>query len=98
MRNKSGATPLHNAALGGNAEVVKLLLDHGAQMDARDQESGATPLAYAASLGRAEVVDLLLARGADAVIKNTRGQTPLELAEENNQKEISELLRRHAAR
>ncbi len=95
VRNKSGATPLHTAALGGDAEVVKLLLDHGAEINARDQESGATPLSYAASLGRAEVVDLLLTRGADATLKNTRGQTPLDLAEQNDQKEISELIRRH---
>jgi ankyrin repeat protein len=89
---------LHTAALGGDAEVVKLLLDHGAEINARDQESGATPLAYAASLGRAEVVELLLDRGADAALKNIRGQTALELAEENNQKEITELLRRHIDR
>jgi ankyrin repeat protein len=74
------------------------LLDHGAEINARDQESGATPLAYAASLGRAEVVELLLDRGADAALKNIRGQTALELAEENNQKEITELLRRHIDR
>jgi ankyrin repeat protein len=47
-------------------------------------------------LGKAEVVELLLARGADAGIKNTRGQTPLDVAETNNQKEIIDLLRRHA--
>jgi ankyrin repeat protein len=93
VRNKSGATPLHTAALGGDSEVVKLLLDHGAEINARDQESGATPLSYAASLGRGEVVELLLARGADLTLRNTRGQTPLDLAEENNQKEISDLLR-----
>jgi ankyrin repeat protein len=78
--------------LGGSAGVVKLLLDHGAEIDARDRESGATPLFYAASWGRAEVVDLLLARGADCTLKNTRGQTPLEAAQENSQKEAADLI------
>ena len=42
----------HDAALGGNRAVVQLLLDHGAEVNARDEESGATPLYYAASWGR----------------------------------------------
>jgi ankyrin repeat protein len=42
-----------------------------------------------------EVVDLLLDRGADPSIKNNRGQTPLEAAESNDQKEAAASLRRH---
>jgi ankyrin repeat protein len=78
--------------------VVKLLLDHGAEINARDQESSATPLSYAASLGRTEVVELLLARGADPTLKNIRGQSPLDIAVENNQQEVSALLRRPLAK
>jgi ankyrin repeat protein len=73
--------------------MVKFLLDHGAEIDARDRESNATALSYAASLGRVEVVELLLARGADPTLKNVRGQTPLDVADENNQKDAGELLR-----
>ena len=45
-------------------EVVALLLDAGAPIDAVD-DRGRTALMMAAELGRGEVVDLLLARGAD---------------------------------
>ena len=34
-----GSTPLHYAVLEGNFEIVKLLIDHGAQVDAKDNEN-----------------------------------------------------------
>lgn len=46
-RNGLGEQPLHSAAYRGNADVVQLLLDAGAEVDARDSRFDATPLAYA---------------------------------------------------
>lgn len=46
-RNGSGEQPLHTAAYAGNAEVVRLLIDAGADLEARDAGFGGTPLAYA---------------------------------------------------
>ncbi|HEX5117633.1 MAG TPA: ankyrin repeat domain-containing protein [Pseudonocardiaceae bacterium] len=46
-RNGSGEQALHNAAYHGNTEVVRLLLDAGADVDARDARFEATPLAFA---------------------------------------------------
>jgi ankyrin repeat protein len=46
-RNTSGEQPLHNAAYHGNAAVVRLLLDAGADVDARDARFDGTPLAFA---------------------------------------------------
>jgi ankyrin repeat protein len=46
-RNGSGERPLHTAAYGGNAEVVQLLIDAGADLEARDANFDGTPLAYA---------------------------------------------------
>jgi len=44
---KFGEQPLHNAAYHGNAPAVRMLLEAGAEVDARDAEFDATPLAFA---------------------------------------------------
>jgi len=68
-RDAGGHTPLHLAAWNGQAATVALLLDAGAEIDARNGR-GETPLALAAVYenedGMAEVIDLLLERGARA--------------------------------
>jgi hypothetical protein len=46
-RNDSGEQSLHSAAYSGNAAVVRLLLEAGADVDARDARFAATPLAFA---------------------------------------------------
>jgi hypothetical protein len=45
--DESGELPLHTAAYHGNAAVVRLLLDAGAEIDARDAHFDGTPLAFA---------------------------------------------------
>jgi ankyrin repeat protein len=58
------ATPLHRCAGSGDLEGAALFLDHGADLNARDEERCATPLAWAAMEGRARMVEFLLGRGA----------------------------------
>lgn len=60
-------------------DVARLLLDHGAELEARDQE-GATPLLRAAAHGETGVVKLLLDRGADLGERDNGGQTALNAA------------------
>lgn len=55
----SHATPLHQAALGGHLEAVKLLVERGARTDMRDIHHGATPLDWARYGGHADVVAFL---------------------------------------
>ena len=67
--NPSSRTPLYVAAWKGHVSVVRLLLEHGADinrsMHNMSWNSGATPLSMAAAYGRAEVVQLLAEAGAD---------------------------------
>ena len=55
---------LTRAASNGNAEIVKLLLDAGASVNASN-EQGKTPLMFASETGAVEVVKLLLEHNAD---------------------------------
>jgi hypothetical protein len=58
----TGRTALHLAAGAGELEVVKTLLDHGADPSATDPEFQATPLQWAEFLHHRPVVDYLIAR------------------------------------
>ena len=78
--------------------MVALLLDHGGDREARENESGSTPLYDAASMGRLEVVKLLLARGADVNAANKAGATPLHAAVANGFDYVAAALRAHGAK
>ena len=66
------------ASQKGHADVVQLLLDHGADADKARTTDGATPLFMASQKGHADVVQLLLEHGADAdKAETTTGSTPL---------------------
>lgn len=106
-KHKDSVTPLAMAAQQGHLEVVRLLLEKGAAVDAKDND-GFTPLARAAQnrdglLARhLEVMKFLLAKGANP---NTLGfapfgdgKTALQVAEEQGNTEVAELLREAGAK
>jgi len=72
-------TPLHSAAAGGHAGIVKLLLEHGADPNAA-QDGGFTPLHSAAQNDDRDSVEALLEAGADPSRANDEGKTPADLA------------------
>ena len=73
---QSGSTLLAAAALMGHTEIVTLLLEHGADVNARSRDDG-TALHAAAFLGRTETVKLLLEKGADTTLRNNMGGTAI---------------------
>ncbi|CAG7833658.1 unnamed protein product [Allacma fusca] len=72
-------TPLHNGANEGNLELVKLLIDRNAALEAVDRH-GRTPLNLAARQGHEAVLTALLAAGADVDHADNDGWTPLRSA------------------
>jgi len=70
---KDGETPLMVVARGGNVEAARLLLDHGADVNAQEAWRGQTALIWAAAQKQPEMVRLLLKRGANA---NARSMVP----------------------
>ena len=64
LRNEKGDSLLMIAAYNGHPDVVKLLLEHGADAELAN-DRGQTPLAAAAFKGDIEVINILLDSGAD---------------------------------
>ncbi|MDB5988623.1 MAG: hypothetical protein JWQ10_26 [Herbaspirillum sp.] len=85
--NKHGWTALHYAAAVGNDEIVKILLDESAYIDAESPNS-TTPLMMAARGGHVSTVKLLLDEGADATLKNNIGMTALDFARESDMRMV----------
>ncbi|XP_018648139.1 putative tankyrase [Schistosoma mansoni] len=85
------STPLHFAAGYGRREVVSLLLDHNADVSARD-EGGLIPLHNACSFGHVDVVHLLLSAGSDPNAEDCWNYTPLHEAAIKGKVEVCILL------
>jgi ankyrin repeat protein len=77
--NKTGWTPLHYAASTAKTQVITILLDHSAYIDA-ESPNGSTPLMMAAMYGNAECVKQLLEAGADPTIRNQVDLTAADFA------------------
>ena len=72
-----GVTPLAWTALHGRTQATEWLLDHGANVGARNRD-GSTALHSAAFMGRPEIVQVLLEHGADANAVDANGARPLD--------------------
>ena len=77
INSASGATLLSTAAVMGHTKAVAILLEHGADINAKSRDGG-TALHTAAFFGRIETAKLLLEKGADTTLQNNDGVTPLD--------------------
>ncbi|XP_027360317.1 ADP-ribosylation factor GTPase-activating protein AGD1-like [Abrus precatorius] len=78
---QDGSTALHLACLTGDAAMVELLLQHGADVNAIDSR-GRTPLHYCIMRGKNAAAKVLITRGANPAAEDEEGNTPLKLASE----------------
>lgn len=90
-RNSLGAAPIQSAAAGGHRKIVKMLLEHNADPNIREQ-GGFTPLHAAAQNGDEEMIRTLLYGGADLTLKANNGKTALDLAMEAGHEKATLLL------
>lgn len=95
--NQPGWTALHYAASAGHADILRLLLDRYAYIDAASPNR-TTPLMMAARGGHADCVKLLLDEGADASLRNEAGLTALDFAQQGRQVKVAEMLLAHGRR
>ena len=114
MKNNGGRTPLHAAVLQNRIDIVRLLLESGADPNARCRNlylappdggelallpaSEVTPLHMAANGGYEDLVKLLLESGADPTARDSLGRTPAEVAEWSGHRELARLIRSWASR
>ena len=79
--DRSGMTPLHFAAQAGGVKSARVLLSHGAMVDAVNSH-GNTALFVAVfnSKGSGDLIGLLRLHGADPTMPNQSGQTPVGLS------------------
>uniref|UniRef100_A0A8C7Z541 Poly [ADP-ribose] polymerase n=1 Tax=Oryzias sinensis TaxID=183150 RepID=A0A8C7Z541_9TELE len=90
------STPLHLAAGYNRVRIVQLLLQHGADVHAKDK-GGLVPLHNACSYGHYEVTELLLKHGACVNAMDLWQFTPLHEAASKNRVEVCSLLLSHGA-
>lgn len=84
-------TSLHEAAALNRAEIMGLLIERGADVEARD-ENGATPLHLAATRQSHDAIDILLDAGASIDPTNRTGSTPLKNAKDAYSRQTCRLL------
>ena len=89
-------TPLFLASTRGHTEIVKMLLQSGAEVNCQEVW-GFTPLHGASKSGHFEVAKLLIENGANVSSLTKEKWTPLHLATNNGHVEVAELLLQNGA-
>jgi hypothetical protein len=85
-------TPLHAAAMHGHTAICKLLVEHGASVNAQTIPQGYSPLHSAAFAGHLDTIRFLLSQNADTTLRNYRDETPSMTAKRTGQSEACVLI------
>ncbi|XP_052473277.1 ankyrin repeat and MYND domain-containing protein 2-like isoform X1 [Carassius gibelio] len=75
-----GMTPLMHAAYKGRADMCKLLLQHGADVNCNEHEHGYTALMFAGLSGKTDITWMMLDAGAETDAVNSVGRTAAQMA------------------
>ncbi|KAJ9590717.1 hypothetical protein L9F63_016233, partial [Diploptera punctata] len=79
--NEDGLTALHQCCIDDNEEMMKLLIEYGANVNAEDSEKW-TPLHAAATCGHLHLVRYLISRGSNLLAVNADGNMPYDICED----------------
>jgi ankyrin repeat protein len=90
-KNPQKVMPLHSAVARRDLEITQALLNHGAEVNAR-QGGGFTPLHGAAKNGDSAIVELLLAHGAEVNARDNQDKTPRAFAQAEGHQNVVDLL------
>ena len=95
-RDRMNRTPLHNAAVTGNSQLLARLIRLDADPNTRDIY-GSTPLHEAVLHEHKDTVSILISKGANMNSCRPDGTTPLHIARERGNKGITALLLKEGA-
>ena len=90
-KNPLKVQALHAAVAGRNLEIVKAVLDAGADANAQ-QQAGFRPIHEAGTNANRALAELLLAHGADPSLPNDDGKSAIDLARDKGHAEFAEWL------
>lgn len=92
-RTSDGSYALNRAAVENQVEIMRMLLDRGANPNVQNSQ-GDTPLICATKYagGKAATVEMLVAAGTDTAIKDDTGNTALDYAKAKRQRAAMALL------
>jgi hypothetical protein len=90
-------TSMHSAAFRSFVGIVRILLEHGSCVSAKNND-GETPLHLAAAQGREESVRLLIDHGADVQSRDNDGRTPEDWATARHYPPIAAMIQAEAVR
>jgi len=91
-RNAQKVAALHSAVSAQHGDIINLLIEHGANVNAK-QEQDITPLMQVAHHGDSALVRQFLDLGADPTATTTDGKTALSFAEAIQAEDVIALLR-----
>ena len=89
-----GYTPIHEAVSGRRADILRVLLAYGGNVDVLSN-GRYTPVQIAASIGDVECIKVLLEFDADLSVTDEFGKTPIVTAELNRRRRAAKVLRTH---
>jgi len=96
-KDNSGFTSLLFASMYGTEEIAQILIEHGADVNAKDHDNGMTPLNIATIYGKDKVALVLIKHGADVNPKTNNGLTPLHYAAAHGKDKVARTLIEHGA-
>eukprot|EP00049_Salpingoeca_infusionum_P003439 m.66605 g.66605 ORF g.66605 m.66605 type:complete len:139 (-) comp12127_c0_seq1:33-449(-) len=91
-RDKDGMTCLMNACYKGMTDLVEMLIDSGADFNAKVFPHQYTPLMFAAMSGNADCVRCLMEYEPDVDVANSSGRNALDLAAFTGNRECARII------
>ena len=88
-----GFTPLMLATQEGLLDIAAMLIEHGADINAKNNDHGLTALMIAARDGHIAIIELLISKGVDISAQTKMGSTALMMAQQAQQKQAEALLK-----